>query len=317
MSYVSTKQAIDLLNQGEIAAIPTETVYGLAARFDRENALRKIFATKQRPFFDPLIVHVADVEQARPLAADWPVIFDDLTSHFWPGPLTLVTKKTEQVSALITSGFDSVALRSPDHDLALEVLKSTGPLAAPSANRFGRTSPTCARDVEEEFGASVAVLDGGNCRVGVESTVLAVEALADKTWRIKILRPGGISRRQIQSALGAKLKIEFVRQSSTVSPGNLKEHYQPANPVVIVETSDDEAHLRATLEANFKRRFEKLFWLDLPSTPEQAARVLYSEFRRLSQLPGVIAVRRQAAHLGEDWEAIWDRLERASSLTLK
>src|SRR5262249_14260289 len=157
MSYASVSQACELLLTDGIVAVPTETVYGLAGKIDSPVALKKIFATKQRPFFDPLIVHVKDLEQARPLVKKIAPIFRDLAEAFWPGPLTLVLEKSSLVDDLITSGLPTVALRAPRHELAQKILTHIGAFAAPSANRFGKTSPTTADHVIQEFGEQVAV----------------------------------------------------------------------------------------------------------------------------------------------------------------
>lgn len=321
MAIVDLNTAIQRLKAGHIVAIPTETVYGLAARIDREQSLRQIFEAKKRPFFDPLIVHVSSVEQARGLTRNWPEVYDTLAEAFWPGPLTLIAPKSDLVSTLITSGLETVAVRYPNHPMALEILRGVGvPLAAPSANLFGQTSPTQAEHVESEFSGHIMVVDGGPCRVGVESTVLQAEK-TDKPnhWRILLMRPGGISRAQIQTALTPKYKIEFVSaHSSPASPGHLPAHYQPRNPVVIVETSDFSTDkLLKDTSALLGKEFSRAYWLDLGGQPEQAARTLYDRFRRLSTDSGVIFIRRTQQNSGQDWEAIWDRVGRAASVTLK
>ncbi|MGE0527355.1 MAG: L-threonylcarbamoyladenylate synthase, partial [Bdellovibrionales bacterium] len=288
---MSLSEAVELLKSGELVAIPTETVYGLAARIDREDSLRKIFTIKERPFFDPLIVHVHSVEQARPLVERWPSVFDVLTASFWPGPLTLVAPKTSQVSSLITSGLTTVAIRSPDHPLARQVLREVGvPLAAPSANRFGRTSPTRAEHVEQEFGTRIAVLDGGACTVGVESTVLQAEEDNEGVWRLHVLRPGGISRAQIVAAMEKSgFKYALQRTDSVASPGHLKAHYQPAVPVVIVKPEwAARPDLKNEIEFRLGKRVSELRWLNLPSTPEMAARALYQELRTMAQAPDAV-----------------------------
>jgi L-threonylcarbamoyladenylate synthase len=305
MALISIEKALDILKSGDPVAIPTETVYGLAARIDDDGALDKIFKTKARPYFDPLIVHVENRAQAKMLAAEWTDVHELLAQEFWPGPLTLIAKKSERISSLITSGLDTVALRAPAHPVAQEILRRLGiALAAPSANRFGKTSPTTAEHVENEFAGKVAVVDGGPCEVGVESTVLSI-ACKENVWSLKILRPGGVSRGQIKEAL-KKSKIDFQLEKNVdsddakASPGTLKAHYQPAVPLIIVNGDkpkrDGEPH-----------------WLKLPDDPVEAARFLYAELHRLSDLGGWIAVKREPQHSGENWEAVWDRIERAST----
>ncbi len=317
MSMISVTEAIAKLRAGNIVAIPTETVYGLAGRIDDESALKQIFHIKERPFFDPLIVHVADIAQARRLSNGWQDIYTALAEAFWPGPLTLVVPKAEVVSSLITAGLDSVAIRCPRHPVALEILKELQiPLAAPSANRFGRTSPTRAEHVEREFEGQVDVVDGGQSEIGVESTVLAVEP--GEKWRVEILRPGGVSRTQIQKALeDAGFQFEIVRATSAAAPGQLKAHYQPGCPVVLIENKPWTAELKAIIEDQLGRKFGHASILPLGSSAQIAARSLYENFRDLSTYNDCLIVAlRTPDNSGHEWEAIWDRIERAASLRL-
>lgn len=320
MSLITTTDAVERLRSGQIVAVPTETVYGLAGRIDDEGALREIFRVKERPFFDPLIVHVFDRAHAATLAREWPPIIDALARAFWPGPLTFVVPKRPHVSDLITSGLESVGLRAPRHPLAREVLVQLGvPFAAPSANKFGRTSPTKAADVLTEFDGAVPVLDGGPCEVGVESTVISVDELPGGRWRINLLRPGGVSRADLTAVLDDHFNYEITRAHSTAAPGHLKAHYQPSNPVILLTSegaSLSETELSSRIQAELGKTPERLLPLQLPTAPEQAARVLYSEFRRLSQIPGAILVPLTAVLNGPDGEAIRDRLERAASLKI-
>jgi len=226
--------------------------------------------------------------------------------------------KSSQVSDVITSGLPTVAIRCPHHPLFLEAIALVGvPLAAPSANRFGRTSPTSAEHVLEEFADSVSVVDGGPCTIGVESTVISAD-LKGKVWHLKILRPGGVSRRELKDFLQVrKLKFELTRESSTASPGNLQEHYQPRSPVVILEAQAWSPTAQNQVEKKLQRSIRSASELRLPATPQAAARMLYAEFRRLSRnADHVIWITRDKAKNDEDWETIWDRLERASSLIL-
>lgn len=317
MSIVNETRALELIRQGEVVALPTETVYGLAGRIDSNDTLKKIFAVKQRPFFDPLIVHVHAVEQARALCREWPALWDVLARRFWPGPLTLISPKADSISSIITSGLETVAIRCPNHPVALKILREFGtPLAAPSANRFGRVSPTSAQHVEAEFNGEVAVVDGGPCLVGVESTVLATE-YTDGVWRVKILRPGGVSRVHLRKALEEEgLKFQLLREESVASPGHLKAHYQPTSPVVLLNGLSWNDTLQKQTESRLGRKLNGAVELHLPATAQEAARVLYEEFRRLSTDPNrIIYIVRKPAHSGEDWEAVWDRVERASTTT--
>ncbi len=315
MSLVSVDQAAQLLRGGEVVAIPTETVYGLAARIDIDSSLRKIFTTKARPFFDPLIVHVNSIEQARSLTTDWHPICDYLAAKFWPGPLTFVLPKHQMVSDLITSGLETVAIRQPRHPLALKILTQVGvPLAAPSANRFGKTSPTTAEHVESEFQNNVPVVDGGPCEVGLESTVLEISTQQNKII-LKILRPGGVSQSEIESAMSCqKFPFELSRAHQTNSPGHLKAHYQPEIPMFLVQSSSPESEIEKRLQTHLNSKEPVVKWLSLPNGPIEAARLLYANMRYNSRPPAqVLLFRVEPHHSAPEWEAVMDRLKRAAS----
>lgn len=307
----SIERAIELLKSGEVVALPTETVYGLAGLIDREETLKKIFNIKKRPFFDPLIVHVASIEMAKSLVEEWPEAARVLCEEFWPGPLTLVLPKNENVNPLVTSGLETVALRMPQHPLALEVLQKLGkPLAAPSANRFGKTSPTSAEHVMSEFSDDVAVVDGGESQVGIESTIIE---LNEST--IKLLRPGVISFKKIQEFL--KLKgFTFAYQEilqGEQAPGQVKHHYMPEQAVVIA--SQENGDLVNQVNRELKTKYTSYQILNLGEDVNLAARQLYSELRRLAGDPSVfILFIRKPQHQSEEWSAIMNRLNRAASL---
>jgi L-threonylcarbamoyladenylate synthase len=229
--YVSVEQAVQALKNHEVVAIPTETVYGLAGRYNSEQAVQKIFEVKRRPFFDPLIVHVSSLSQVPQLAKEWSSVAQALAERFWPGPLTLVVPKTKEVSDLITSGLPSVGLRWPRHKIAEKLIEATGPLAAPSANLFGKTSPSNASHVETEFQSAVKIIDGGPCEVGIESTVVKVDGN-----QINFLRKGSITPAQIEKHL-QNLKIDYFvahEIARQFSPGEMNHHYMPAQPLVYV-----------------------------------------------------------------------------------
>lgn len=327
--------AVDLLNSGEVVAMPTETVYGLAARIDSDAGLRKIFSVKQRPFFDPLIVHVSSLEQARSCASDWNEMNTLLANKFWPGPLTQVVPKSEKISDLITSGLPSVGVRWPQHPLAQQLIREVGEaLAAPSANKFGRTSPTRAQHVQEEFGDRVFILDGDISQGGIESTVLSVKKNQDK-YQLCILRRGLVLVSQIEEALkDSGLNYEWVEQlDKKESPGHMKHHYMPSIPFVIcrnpaMKLSELSKHLNLRLSelpdevegvkiVKPKSEITKIEFLRLSTDAEIAARELYSQLRSASQRgPEALCFIQLPIHSGELWESLLDRLYKAASLVL-
>jgi L-threonylcarbamoyladenylate synthase len=231
-------RAAAVLREGGIVSFPTETVYGLGAVTSNPTAVARIFEAKRRPFFDPLIVHISRFEQLRNLAADIPELAERAARRFWPGPLTLVLNKRQEIPDIVTAGLGTVAVRMPRHDVAHRLIEECGsPIAAPSANRFGSTSPTEARHVQEQLGSAVdMIIDGGRCEVGVESTI--VKAVGDS---LVLLRPGGIPVEELETVAG---KILMQEPAAPVeAPGQLPYHYAPATPVRIVEVIGD-AHLR-------------------------------------------------------------------------
>jgi L-threonylcarbamoyladenylate synthase len=223
-------RAVELLRGGLLVGLPTETVYGLAGDGMNPTALARIFETKQRPLFDPLILHFADAAGAFDLAEQVPTSARELAQKFWPGPLTLVLRKKESVPDLATSGLPNVALRVPAHPVAQLLLRAFGgPLAAPSANRFGRISPTDAPAVWTELGDAVPlILDGGPCAIGLESTVL----LLSENQPV-LLRAGGISLEEIEAMVGP-LQHATPVDDQPLAPGQLKHHYAPRKPLRLV-----------------------------------------------------------------------------------
>lgn len=227
-------QAADLLRQGRLVAFPTETVYGLGADASNPDAVRRIFLAKGRPVDHPLIVHIPSVASLDAWALSIPQAAQQLAAHFWPGPLALILKKRPEVPLEVTGGQDTVGLRVPDHPVALRLLQAFGGgVAAPSANRFCRISPTLAIHVQEELGASVdMILDGGACQVGVESTIVDLSGSQPK-----LLRPGHITRDQIEAILQTKLlvssQIEQADAMQIRAPGMMAIHYAPITPALL------------------------------------------------------------------------------------
>lgn len=304
------KTALDL---GRLVAMPTETVYGLAAKINLPEAIKMVFQTKGRPSFDPLIVHVADIQQAKSLARSWPTTADILAHAFWPGPITLVVPKAPTVSDLISSGLDTVGIRIPNHMLALSLLRATKtPLAAPSANRFGKTSPTTADHVRSEFpeailNGDILVLDGGSSQVGVESTVVKCNEN-----EVLILRPGGITQTEIESAFqksGHRFRVSTATQNAkAASPGHTEHHYMPSKPLTVFWGSHAEIEQhRALLGPEFKE-------IVLSDDSRIAARELYASLRMADTENGKTAIILYRKSTSKDlWEAIDDRLKRAAS----
>ena len=320
------KLACERLRSGDVVAMPTETVYGLAASIESEAGIRKIFALKERPFFDPLIVHVESFKQAQSLVKEWPATADYLTRVFWPGPLTIILPKADHVNSLITSGLETVALRKPAHPYALELIKAVGaPLAAPSANKFGKTSPSTADHVRSEFKDSgLLVLDGGECRVGVESTVISFGLTEIGEDEVRILRPGGVTTEMLREALDRFSRPTSIRRmASDASPGHLKHHYMPQIPLIIVDENEPRGLNFATrekIQGSFKMNsILNATELELSHDPAMAARELYATMRTLGQdnkIDLLYVKRPTTSRTGGLWMAIWDRLNRAASLDL-
>jgi L-threonylcarbamoyladenylate synthase len=311
------QKAVSHLKAHGLVAIPTETVYGLAAAIDSEDGLKSIFKIKGRPFFDPLIVHVASIRQAKELTCDWAQLTDFLARSFWPGPFTIVVPKSERVNALITSGLETVAVRYPDHPLALQLIRSLGtPVAAPSANKFGKTSPSKASHVEQEFAAEIqsgelVVIDGGECNVGVESTIVEVSS-----GHVRILRPGMVTKEMLEDKLkfwSHPTTVTYVKNDGSIqAPGTLKHHYMPRIPLVLVDEQNG-------VPLEILSQFHRLAELRLAFDANLAARELYSELRRLGEsgADGILFTVRSSQTNDDRWSAILDRLSRAATHDLR
>ncbi len=226
---LSIKEAAEIIRAGGLVAFPTETVYGLGANALDPAAVQKIFEMKGRPETSPLIVHVASVEMARELVAEWPPMAEELARLWWPGPLTLVLPKKNLVPDNVTAGLSTVGVRMPNHPIALELLEAAGvPIAAPSANRFTGLSPTTADHVRAAFGDAVPILEGGPCTVGIESTVVAI---AD--GKLKLLRPGMISLGEIEHA------TVHIAEAAHPAPGMHQKHYSPRTRLILVRGASE------------------------------------------------------------------------------
>lgn len=300
-----------LLRHGEVVAIPTETVYGLAANaFDSEAVLR-IFTTKQRPSFDPLIVHIGRPADVHSVVRELPPGAEDLMHAFWPGPLTLVLPKRPEVPDIVTSGLDTVGVRMPAHPLALQLLQLLEfPLAAPSANPFGYVSPTTAQHVADQLGEAIPyILDGSACAVGVESTIIGWE---DDRW--VLYRPGGVPVEAIEAVIG---RVDAAMQQVVpAAPGMLESHYAPRKPVYVgdVTTLQEEYAGRRLGVISFTRSYaaERSMALSFQGDLAEAARNLFAVLRELdaSDVDVILAERFPDEGLGC---AINDRLRRAAA----
>ena len=231
MAQIGTdiKEAIRLLNNGELVAIPTETVYGLAANALNTGGVASIFEAKGRPHFDPLIVHLYDKTQLDNLCKEIPAVFYDLYKAFSPGPITYILKKQDAIPDLVTSGNNTVGIRFPNHPLTRELLfESQLPLAAPSANPFGYVSPTTAQHVENQLGDRIPyILDGGPCSVGIESTIIDLSSDSPR-----ILRLGGLALEEIQEIIGP-IEVNIHSSSNPQAPGMLSSHYSPGKKLIL------------------------------------------------------------------------------------
>ncbi|HEY0868313.1 MAG TPA: L-threonylcarbamoyladenylate synthase [Fimbriimonas sp.] len=293
-------QAARFLREGVLIGMPTETVYGIAAQADDPEAVQHVFRLKGRPADNPLIVHIAGLSQLREVARVVTDAAKRLTERFWPGPLTVVLPKNPRIPHIVTAERDTVAVRVPAHPVALKLLRAAGPLSAPSANRFMSLSPTRAEDIDPELGDRLGmILDGGPCTVGVESTVV------DCTGPFpRILRPGGIDRARIEAALGAPLAAPPA--GPRLSPGMYHRHYSPRTPLQIVDRllpGQAGITFEAPLDSSQVR---------LEQEPRRYATALYAALHRLDA-DGHSRIYVQAPPQTPEWEAVWDRLLKASS----
>ncbi len=313
---VLIEKAAALLNAGELVAFPTETVYGLGADARNPAAIARIFAAKGRPASHPLIVHVSGLAAAREWIAGLPDAAKRLAEAFWPGPLTLVLPKAAGVSGSITGGQPTVALRAPAHPVARALLAAFGGgIAAPSANRYGRISPTRAADVRDELGDRVAmVLDGGDCDVGLESTIVACIG-----GRVTLLRPGAVSRSQLRDVVG---EVADADAASPRAPGRDRSHYAPGTPVSLVASARLRPEVERALAAGERIAVlarsaaplasAGLVWRRLGERPAEYGRALYATLRELDRA-GAARILVEEVPGDEPWAAIADRLGRAAA----
>ncbi len=300
-----------LLLEGKLVAIPTETVYGLAANGLDEIAVAGIFSAKNRPAFDPLILHVASIEQAQSLCTEWPEMAEKLARAFWPGPLTLILPKSDLVPDLTTSGQPTVGLRMPNNKVTLELLNTLPfPLAAPSANPFGYVSPTNAQHVADQLGDRIDyILDDGACSVGIESTIVAIANDIPQ-----VLRLGGLSLERIEAVLKVPVLERLNQNSNPQAPGQLDQHYSPRCQLIALNTmqaADIDPSVSIIYFSKQKAQRDSDYYLSDSGDTNEAASNLFSTLRRLDKDNQKLAYFEWAPNEGLG-RAINDRLQRAS-----
>jgi L-threonylcarbamoyladenylate synthase len=314
-------RAVELLRAGNVVALPTETVYGLAANAFDAQAVARIFELKGRPSHNPIIVHVASLEMAQHCVSLWPAIAEKLAHAFWPGPLTLALPRSKQIPAIVTAGGPTVGVRWPSHPFIQAVIREAGfPLAAPSANLSNEVSPTNARHVQKSFGSKIPlIVDGGQSQVGIESTVLDLTATPPR-----LLRPGMIHEQALLSVTGA-LTLGFGDSEEILkSPGQLQKHYSPKAKLVVCSWQNDEDLFFQLSTFNFQRStlhviahthipsgqdFARV--AVIPHDPEAFARALYAELHQCDEA-GADVIIIEAVPQTSEWRAIADRLQRAA-----
>jgi L-threonylcarbamoyladenylate synthase len=308
--------AVDALRDGELVAFPTETVYGLGANASNPAAVRKVFELKGRPASHPVIVHIDQAKYLKRWVRELAPDAEKLAAAFWPGPLTLVLPRAETVQDVVTGGQDSVAIRIPSHPMARQLLDAFGGgIAAPSANRYGRLSATRAEHVQDEFGDAVKViLDGGECQVGLESTI--VSCLGGE---VRLLRPGAIKLSQLRAVVG-EVQIGADKAVPRV-PGSAAAHYSPATPLSIVPGGELDALAQSLSEGGQRiavlaqrlplKTYETVTWINAGKRAEAFGHDLYANLRTLDRA-GCARILVQEVPGDERWDAIRDRLARAA-----
>ncbi|HSW58195.1 MAG TPA: L-threonylcarbamoyladenylate synthase, partial [Dehalococcoidales bacterium] len=310
-------KAGEAIKNGKLAAFPTETVYGLGANAFNTQAVARVFEVKRRPANDPLIVHIADISQAERLVEHFGEKAQKLAERFWPGPLTLVLKKSPNVPDMVTSGFPNIAIRMPDNQLALELIRISGvPVAAPSANPFGYISPTSAEHVRQQLGKEVGIiLDGGQCRVGVESTIISfVNTLPE------VLRYGGIPIEEIEKLIGPVIR-KNTNQAKQLYPGQFPRHYSPHTPVILLKPGENPPEGKSIGLLGFgsskeTAQFTSIEMLSSTGDLDEAAVNLYGALHRLDALNLDVIVARLVPDEGLG-TAINDRLRKAANQSIQ
>ncbi|HXR53226.1 MAG TPA: L-threonylcarbamoyladenylate synthase [Steroidobacteraceae bacterium] len=315
-SQAELEAAVDALRDGELVAFPTETVYGLGANASNPAAVRKVYELKGRPSSHPVIVHIDQAKYLRRWVRELTPAAEKLAAAFWPGPLTLVLPRGENVHDVVTGGQDSVAIRIPSHPMARQLLDAFGGgIAAPSANRYGRLSATRAEHVHDEFGDAVkVVLDGGECQVGLESTI--VSCLDDS---VRLLRPGAVTLSQLRGVVG-EVQIGADKASPRV-PGSTPAHYAPSTPLTIVPGGEIDALAESLSEGGQRiavlaqrlplKTYQYVTWINAGKRAEAFGHDLYANLRTLDKA-GCARILVQEVPGDERWDAVRDRLARGA-----
>ena len=303
------RRAVEILRRGGLVAFPTETVYGLGADASNASAVKKLYAVKRRPIDHPVIVHFDSAARAFTWAREMPETAAQLAKKFWPGPLTLVLKRSPLAHDFVTGGQDRIGMRVPAHPVAHALLAEFGGgVAAPSANRFGLVSPTTAAHVRDDLGADVElVLEGGASEVGIESTIVDLSS-----GQATLLRPGKISAAEIAAVTGP---VAEKREDSPRHPGGLERHYAPRTPALLVPTQELDREIAQRKDKvavlAFSRPDERVdFWLRMPRDAHAYAHKLYGALRELDTA-GCEAILIEAPPSDPEWSAVLDRLRRA------
>ncbi|MES2979116.1 MAG: L-threonylcarbamoyladenylate synthase [Pseudomonadota bacterium] len=317
-------EAARRIRAGQLVGFPTETVYGLGADASSDAAVAGIFAAKGRPSDHPLIVHIADASQVGVYASSVPAFARQLMQAFWPGPLTLILPRLPGVAAAAAGGQDSIGLRCPSHPVAQALLRACGTgVAGPSANRFGRVSPTIAQHVQQEFGDDLLVLDGGACQVGIESSIVDCTR-----GRPVLLRPGMITRAQLESACGepvqspAEVALEGKVDDAPRASGTLEAHYAPDAKVRLMDAAalqgalevlgDDAAHLAVYARSVPRKLSAKVIFKRMPDDAAATAQQLFAVLRGFDDL-GVKLIWIETPPPAVEWDGVRDRLGRAAA----
>jgi L-threonylcarbamoyladenylate synthase len=305
--------AQNLLRSGKLVAIPTETVYGLAGNALDSDAVLSIFKTKNRPSFDPLIIHTNSIEKIKDWVKSFPSELESLAKAIWPGPLTVLLPKQNIIPDLVTSGLDFVAVRIPNHPLTLELLAGLDfPLAAPSANPFGYISPTNAKHVQQQLGEHIPyILDGGSSEIGIESTIVTIE-----NGKLHVLRLGGLSLEHIEELTGQKIELSLNQSSNPQAPGMLKSHYAPRKPLYIgsipalLEKNKDQKVGILSFNTSYSE-IEYAKTLSPTGNMLEASKNLFGYLRELDQSNAELLITEFVPETGLG-RAINDRLRRAA-----